>query len=61
MQIEIIRFVVGKLKGWACEIYSQLKYLELVYGDEEIAYKYEQASFMYTQLCLTFEILELKE
>lgn len=54
IQIEIIRFIVGKLKGWVCELYGQLKYLELMYGEDEIAYKYQQASFMYTQLSLVF-------
>ena len=33
-----------------------LRFLELMFGEEEIGYKYDDASFMYTQLCLVFEI-----
>lgn len=53
----MIRYVVCKLKNWACEVYGQLKFLEIVYGEEEIAYKYEEVSFMYSQLLMAFEIL----
>jgi len=58
IQIEVIRFILGKLKCWCCEIYSQLRFIEVIYGDEDIAYKYEQLSFMYTQLTFAFEIIE---
>ena len=34
IQIQIIRFIVGKLKDWGVEIYTQLKFLEYYYGDE---------------------------
>lgn len=41
VQIEILRFCVSKLKGWAVEILAHLKFLEFVYGEEEMGYKYE--------------------
>jgi hypothetical protein len=59
VQIEIIRFIVAKLKICACDIFVQLKYLEVIYGDEEIAYRYGEVSFIYTQLILVFHILEV--
>ena len=54
VQIEIIRFILAKLKGWACEVYAQLKFLEVIYGEDEIAYKFEEASFLYAQLSMAF-------
>jgi hypothetical protein len=48
---------VCKLKGWIPEIYAQLKSLEIVYGDEEIAYKYDDASYIYAQLITVFDAL----
>jgi hypothetical protein len=40
IQFEILRFIVEKLKIWACEILGQIKFMELVYGDEQIASQY---------------------
>lgn len=60
VQLEIIRFIEAKLKGWSCEIYGQLKFLELIYGDDEIGFRFEEASFMYAQLSMAFEVVGLE-
>ena len=57
MQIEIIRFCLAKLKNWAISVLASLKFLEFMYGDEEMGYKYEESSYMYTQLSMAFEIM----
>jgi hypothetical protein len=59
VQIEIVRFVLCKLKGWVGDIFGQLKFLEVVYGDEEIAYKYDDASYIYAQLITVIDALEI--
>ena len=41
------------------DIFGQLKFLEVVYGDEEIAYKYDDASYIYAQLITVMDALEI--
>lgn len=38
---------------------ASLRFLEYVHGEEEMGYKYEESSYMYTQLCMAFEVMEL--
>ena len=54
VQIEIVRFVLTKLRDWKVEIYAHLKFLEVIFGEDDISFKYEEASYMYTQLVVAF-------
>lgn len=42
------------------DVFAQLKFLEVVYGDEEIAYKYDDASYIYAQLITVMDALEIE-
>jgi hypothetical protein len=53
-----MKFVVAKLKSFIGEIYAQLKYLEVVCGEQDMSYRYDDSSYMYAQLSVTFEALE---
>ena len=48
-----------KLKPFLWEIYAQLKYLEVVYGEHDINYKYDDASYMYAQVTISLEQLAI--
>jgi hypothetical protein len=52
MQIEIIKFILAKLKSFLCEIYAQLKFLEVVFGESDMAFKYDDSSYMYAQISI---------
>lgn len=56
-QLEILKFMVAKLKTFLSEIYAQLKYLEVIYGEDDMAYKYDDASYLYAQLSLAIHAL----
>ena len=60
MQLEIFKFLLSKLKHSVSDVFAQLKYLELIYGEEEMAFQYEDASFMHAQLMIAFEAIRLK-
>ena len=38
-----------KLKDWVSEIFAELKYLEVLFGDE-MSYRFEEASYMFSQI-----------
>lgn len=59
MQIEIIKFILAKLKSFLCEIYAQLKFLEVVFGESDMSFKYDDSSYMYAQISIALEALEL--
>lgn len=54
-----MKFLVGKLKAFLVEIFAQLKYLEVVCGEGDMSYKFDDSSYMYAQLSVAFEALEL--
>ena len=50
LQLEIMKFVVVKVKTFICEIFAQLKYLEVVCGEQDMSYRFDDSSYMYAQL-----------
>ena len=57
LQLEIMKFVVVKVKTFICEIFAQLKYLEVVCGEQDMSYRFDDSSYMYAQLSVVFEAL----
>jgi len=53
-QLEILKFILCKLKTFLPEIYAQLKYLEVVLGETEMSFLYDDSSYMYAQLLVAF-------
>ena len=54
-----MKFVLVKVKSFVCEVYAQLKYLEVVCGEQDMSYRYDDSSYMYAQLSVVFEALEM--
>lgn len=59
MQIQIIKFILAKLKPFLGEIFAQLKFLEVVYGESDMSFKYDDSSYMYAQISIALEALQL--
>ena len=58
IQLEILKFALVKLQIFAGEIVSQLKLLEVLYGEEEISYHFDEASYIHSQLTIAFEAIQ---
>lgn len=58
-QLEIIKFCCCKLKSFLVEIYSQLRYLQVVYGEQDMSFKYDDSSYMYAQISMAIQALQM--
>lgn len=59
VQLEILKFLVAKVKAFVNELYAQLKYLQVVCGEQDMSYKFDDSSYMYAQLSVALEALQL--
>jgi hypothetical protein len=57
--LEVLKFMLCKLKTFLPEIYGQLMYLEVVLGEDDMCIRYDDSSYMYAQLVVACKSLEL--
>jgi hypothetical protein len=58
VQLEILKFSLVKLQIFAGEILAELKLLEILYGEEEIGYHFDEASYIHSQLTIAFGAIQ---
>jgi hypothetical protein len=57
IQLEILKFSLIKLQIFIGEILVELKLLEILYGEEETGYHFDETSFIYSQLIIVFGVI----